>query len=157
MTVSTLATKLERERVTAYELIRHRHTETAAGEADATGTPRAEVGKTLVLVGGHGFVRVVIPACARLDLHKVRPLIGCGPAVRMASEAELAAAYPMFELGAVPPFGGPGGDVTIVDRRLALLDHVLVEAGSHDESLRIATPDLIRIADAQIADVSTPL
>jgi len=98
-------------------------------------------------------VRVVVPATARLDLLKVRPLIGCGPAVRLASEAELAEAYPMFELGAVPPFGGPSSDAVIVDRRLALLDTVILEAGTHDESIRIPVPDLLRVAGAQVADV----
>jgi prolyl-tRNA editing enzyme YbaK/EbsC (Cys-tRNA(Pro) deacylase) len=82
----------------------------------------------------------------------VRPLVGCGSA-RLATEEEIAGAYPMFELGAVPPFGGPAGDVAIVDHRLAMLDMIIVEAGSHDESLRLATPDLVRIAGAQIADI----
>jgi prolyl-tRNA editing enzyme YbaK/EbsC (Cys-tRNA(Pro) deacylase) len=36
----------------------------------------------------------------------------------------------MFELGAVPPFGGPAGDRTVVDRRLAEQESVLIEAGS---------------------------
>jgi Ala-tRNA(Pro) deacylase len=153
MTIATLAGQLEREHVVAYELIRHRHTETAADEAAVLGASQDEVGKTVVLVGSHGFVRVVIAASARLDLHKVRPLVGCGAGIRLASEQELAERYPMFELGAVPPFGGPSDDVSIIDHRLALLDAVVVEAGTHDESIRIATPDLIRIAGAQIADV----
>ena len=153
MTVATLAGQLRREHVAAYELIRHRHTETAVDEATALGASQDEVGKTVVLVGSHGFVRVVIPASGRLDLHKVRPLVGCGAGIRLASERELSERYPMFELGAVPPFGGPSGDASIVDRRLALRDAVVVEAGTHDESIRIATPDLIRIAGAQIADV----
>ena len=157
MTVATLARQLEREHVAVYELIRHRHTETAADEAAVLGASENEVGKTVVLVGPHGFVRVVVPASARLDLHKVRPLVGCGAGIRLASEQELAERYPMFELGAVPPVGGPSGDVSIVDRRLALRDAVVVEAGTHDESIRIAMPDLIRVAGAQIADVSTQI
>jgi Ala-tRNA(Pro) deacylase len=153
MTAPSLTAQLERDHVSGYEVIRHRHTETAADEVAALGAKGAEVGKTVVLVGSHGFVRVVIPATARLDLLKVRPLIGCGPAVRLASESELAKAYPMFELGAVPPFGGPSKDAVIVDRRLALLDTVILEAGTHDESIRIPVPDLLRIAGAQVADV----
>jgi Ala-tRNA(Pro) deacylase len=138
----------------AATVISHPHTETAAQEALALGVSRDEVGKTLVLVGDHGFVRVVIPASARLDLHKIRPLIGCGHTTRLATEDELAAAYPMFELGAVPPYGGPSGDAVVVDRRIALLDSVIVEAGTHEQSIRIAIPDLIRLAGAQIADIT---
>jgi Ala-tRNA(Pro) deacylase len=153
MTAAMLAGRLAEENVVGYELITHPHTETAAAEAAALGAAREEVGKTVVLAGDHGFIRVVIPASARLDLHKVRPLIGCGPSTRLATEEELATAYPMFEVGAVPPFGGPTRDVAIVDREVAFRDSVIVEAGTHEQSLRIAVPDLIRIAGAQIADV----
>jgi Ala-tRNA(Pro) deacylase len=153
MSAALLEGRLAEERVARYELIAHRHTETAADEAAAVGAAQDEVGKTIVLTGDHGFIRVVIPASARLDLRKVTPLIGCGLTTRLATEEELAAAYAMFELGAVPPFGGPTRDVTIVDHDLALRESVIVEAGTHDQSLRIAVPDLIRIAGAQIADI----
>jgi Ala-tRNA(Pro) deacylase len=153
MTRTSLTAQLDRDHVSAYELLRHRHTETAAEEAIALGAKDAEVGKTVVLVGSHGFVRVVVPSGSRLDLLKLRPLVGCGPMIRLATEAELSSAYPMFELGAVPPFGGPSGDVVIVDRRLALQDTIIIEAGTHDESIRIPVPDLLRIASAQVAEV----
>ena len=109
MTTFSLADELAGDHVVDYELIAHRHTERASDEANATGTPAEEVGKTIILVGEHGFVRAVIPACERLDLHKLRPLPGCGHGLRLATEEELSGAYPMFELGAVPPFGGPSG------------------------------------------------
>jgi Ala-tRNA(Pro) deacylase len=105
MTVATIERKLRDEHV-VYDLIRHEQTESAAAEAAATGLPEVEVGKTVVLAGAHGFVRAVLPASARLDLHKLRGVVGCGSAVRLATEVELLTAYPMFELGAVPPFGG---------------------------------------------------
>jgi hypothetical protein len=37
---------------------------------------------------------------------KVRELVGSGKRTRLATEAELAGAYPMFEFGAVPPVRG---------------------------------------------------
>jgi Ala-tRNA(Pro) deacylase len=153
MSAIDLADRLAKEHVDEYELISHRHTETASEEAAVIGAPRDEVGKTIILVGERGFVRAVLPASERLDLHKVRPLIGCGPTTRLATEEELAGAYPMFELGAVPPFGGPAGDAAVVDHRLALRETVVVEAGTHDSSIRLATKDLVRVAEAQIADI----
>jgi Ala-tRNA(Pro) deacylase len=153
MNAVDLAGRLAEEHVVDFELISHRHTETAVAEAAAIGTGTEEVGKTIVLVGDHGFVRAVIPASERLDLHKLKPLIGCGHDVRLATEEELAGAYPMFELGAVPPFGGPAGDAAVVDHRLALRESVVVEAGTHDRSIRLATKDLVRVAEAQIADI----
>jgi Ala-tRNA(Pro) deacylase len=114
----------------------------------------AMTAKTIVLVGDHHYVRAVIPASERLDLRKVKPLIGCGRHTRFATEEEIAEAYPMFELGAVPPFGGPAGDVVVVDHELALLDDVIVEPGTHARSIRIATSDLICACDAQIACIT---
>lgn len=59
----------------------------------------------------------------------------------------------MFALGAVPPFGGPSGDRTIVDRRLSALESIVIEAGSHTESVRIRPQDLVAITDAEVADI----
>ncbi|MBD0349474.1 MAG: YbaK/EbsC family protein, partial [Thermoleophilia bacterium] len=72
--------------------------------------------------------------------------------VHLATEDDLARDYADFELGAVPPFGGRP-DSVIVDRRVAERDSVVVEAGNHDQSLRIPTADLLRITGAQVADI----
>ena len=91
-----------------YDLIEHRRTETAGEEARAIGVPPEQVAKTIVLASDEGYVRAVLPASQHLNLHKVRQLLGNKHA-RLASEAELVLAYPMYELGAVPPFGGRRG------------------------------------------------
>jgi Ala-tRNA(Pro) deacylase len=136
-----------------YELIPHRPTGTAREEAAELGLSHDEVAKTIVLATDQGFVRAVLPASGRLDLHKARERLGSGKSTRLATEAELAGAYPMFELGAVPPFGGPPGDRAIVDRRLADRESVVLEAGAHDQSVRIRTEDLLRITASEIADI----
>ena len=144
--------ELAREQL-GYELIRHERTETAVDEATAVGVSPDEVAKTIVLVAGDGYVRVVLPASERLDMHKARELLSGTKKVRLASEAELASVYPMFELGAVPPFGGPAGDRVIVDSRLAQRETVVLEAGSHGESVRMKTADLMTLAGADIGDI----
>jgi len=147
-----LTRELDREDV-GYELIPHRRTMTAGEEAAVCGVPPTEVAKTLVVATDDGYVRAVIPASQRLDLRKLRALLRHRKHVRLATEPELLDAYPMFELGAVPPVGGRHDDRTIVDRRLALLDSVVLEAGCHDESVRMETRDLLLLAEAQIADI----
>ena len=57
-----------------------------------------------------------------------------------------------FELGAVPPFGGREDNV-LVDERLAGRDSIVVEAGSHDRSVRLKAADLVRLTRAQVADI----
>lgn len=136
-----------------YELIAHPRTMTARAEANVIGIAAHEVAKTVVLATSTGYVRAVVPASERLDLHKARDLLD-DRECRLATEEELGAAYPAFELGAVPPFGGPAGDRVIVDRRLAELDAVVLEAGSHDQSVRLRTSDLLARSGAEVADIS---
>jgi prolyl-tRNA editing enzyme YbaK/EbsC (Cys-tRNA(Pro) deacylase) len=63
----------------------------------------------------------------------------------------------MFELGAVPPIGGPAGDRVVVDGALLDEDYVVLEAGSHEESIRVRSHDLVSITNALVADVSVGL
>jgi Ala-tRNA(Pro) deacylase len=137
-----------------YDLIEHRRTETAGDEARAIGVEPEQVAKTIVLATGDSFVRAVLPASEHLDLHKVRQRLDDKHA-RLASEAELVLAYPMYELGAVPPFGVPAGDRVLFDRRLAQHDSLVLEAGSHNESLRLKTADLLDLSNAEVADITT--
>ncbi len=135
-----------------FEPRRHPRTQTAKDEARALHASPDRVGKTLVVHTAEGMLRVVIPASERLSLAKLRDAIDIDE-IRFATEEELAEAYPAFELGAVPPFGGPEGEQVIVDRRIADLESVIVEAGSHSDSLLLATADLVLITGAKVADV----
>jgi Ala-tRNA(Pro) deacylase len=137
-----------------YELLSHPHTETAAAEAEALGVDPGEVGKTLVLSTPDGNVRAVLPGSARLDVRKVRDVLGVtGKRVHLLREDALRRDYKEFELGAVPPLGGKSKDRVLVDTKLAERDSIVIEAGSHDESVRITTADLIRLTEAQVADI----
>jgi Ala-tRNA(Pro) deacylase len=147
----TLIEALEAKHV-AYEVIPHRRTHTAAAEARAIGVEPSHVAKTLVLSNGDGFVRAVVPANERIDLRKVRELLGSDD-VRLATERALADAYPEFELGAVPPVGGPHQDAVLVDQRVTKEPTVVFEAGSHEHSVRVGTSSLLAMADARVVDI----
>jgi Ala-tRNA(Pro) deacylase len=136
-----------------FDVLEHARTERAADEATALGIGSEEVAKTLVLVTSSGNVRAALAASERIDLHKVAAVLGLGSKnVHLASEDDLSRDYPDFELGAVPPFGGPQ-DQVIVDEGLAGRDSVVLEAGSHDRSVRLKAADLVRLTSAQVADI----
>jgi Ala-tRNA(Pro) deacylase len=138
----------------AYELLTHAHTESALAEAEALGLSADDVAKTLIVKTGEGYLRAVVPASRRLDERKVRDISGGSKKrVHLATEDDLRRDYPEFELGAVPPIGGSRSDPVVVDRRLATRDSVVLEAGSHEQSVRIATADLVRAAQAEVADI----
>lgn len=142
------------EKHVEHAVVPHRRTQTAAAEARAVGVMPHEVAKTIVVVTDGGYVRAVVPASERLDLRKLRDSLGEERIPRLATESELGAAYPAFELGAVPPFGGPAGDRVIIDARLALEDEVVLEAGTHSHSVKLRMHDLIRLSAAGVADIS---
>ena len=135
-----------------YELLSHPHTERASDEAQALGLPLQAVAKTLVLNAPEGHIRVVLPASERIDFRKVRDHVEGGKNIRLATEDELAGDYPEFELGAVPPFGGEG-DRVLVDLRIAEQPSVVLEAGTHEQSVRMATADLLEMTKAEVVDV----
>jgi Ala-tRNA(Pro) deacylase len=135
-----------------YELVSHARTEHAADEAAALGVTEQKVGKTLILRSSDHFVRAVLPSSQRLDLRRVREHLG-DRELRLATEDELAEVYSRFELGAVPPFGGPAGDRVLLDRRIAGLDQITFEAGTHVDSLTLRVRDLIALTNADVADL----
>jgi Ala-tRNA(Pro) deacylase len=138
-----------------YELLPHAHTETALAEAKALGVSPDEVAKTLVVKVPGGYTRVVVQASARLDLRKLREIHGAGRhAVHLASEDDLRKDYPEFDLGAVPPIGGSRRDPVVVDPKVADQETVVIEAGSHDESVRLAAADLVHVTGAAVTDIS---
>jgi Ala-tRNA(Pro) deacylase len=129
-----------------------RRSQTATSEARELGVLPQETAKTVVVRAGGGCVRAVVPASGRLDLEKLGELLGAEPT--LLTEAELDGSYPQFELGAVPPFGGPEGDKVAVDTGLANCEYVVFEAGTHDTSLRLRSRDLIALGRAQVADIA---
>ncbi len=138
----------------AYELLTHAHTESAFAEAQALGLEPDDVAKTLIVKTLEGYLRAVVPASGRLDGRKLRDLTGGRKKdVHLATEDDLRRDYPDFELGAVPPVGGARRDPVIVDSRLTARGSVVFEAGSHEQSVRIATSDLVRAAGAEVADI----
>jgi Ala-tRNA(Pro) deacylase len=145
-----LVEALKREHV-SYELVPHHRTETAMAEAKALHVDPHRVAKTLILRTPFGYIRAVLRAVDRLDLEKARFALDTAE-VELASEVDLVGAYPEFELGAVPPVGG-AYDRVLVDQRVFDGAFVLFEAGTHDESIRLRTGELLSVADAEVVDL----
>lgn len=135
----------------AFELLPHRHTTSAASSARRLGIEPDEIAKTVVVRHDGRMMRALVPASRRVDLRKLEPLLGGTP--QLLTEEELDGAYPQFELGSVPPFGGPAGDETVVDLAVAARPDVVVETGSHALSLRLGMRDLLLVAGARVADI----
>ncbi|MGZ4179835.1 MAG: aminoacyl-tRNA deacylase [Solirubrobacteraceae bacterium] len=136
-----------------YELIEHEPTMSAAAEARATHFPPDQVAKTVVLHDGSAYVIAAIPASERLDLHKLRRLLGATSQLRLAGEDEIARDFPSLEVGAVPPFGPMVPAAEVIDRTLLDQQRILCPAGDHRHSVLVDPRDVVRITVAKIADI----
>jgi len=100
---------LEGERV-PYELLEHEPVMSAIAEARVAGRPLDEVAKTVVPHDGSAYVIAAIPAADRLDVHKLRSLLGASRRLQLASEDQIVRDFPSVEVGAATVrTAGPGG------------------------------------------------
>lgn len=137
----------------AYELVAHDPAMNAAAEALLTGQPPDHVAKTVVLRDGAACVVAAIPASERLDLHKLRELLGSTRHLRLASEDEIARDFPQFEVGATPPFGPNVPATAVIDRALLGQQQILCAADDHRHSVLVDPRDIVRVTAAKTADI----
>ncbi|MGA2455407.1 MAG: YbaK/EbsC family protein [Solirubrobacteraceae bacterium] len=164
MTANSIHTAVARTRVGAitgfldgvgveYELCEHAAVTSAAAEARVARIPPEQVAKTVVLHDGNAYVVVAVPATDRLDLHKLRALLGATRQLRLASEVEIARDFPTLEVGAAPPFGPMVPAAEVIDRSLLTHERILCSAGDHRHSVLIDPRDVVRITTALTADI----
>ena len=138
----------------SYEVVEHEPTMSAAAEAATTHRDASEVAKTVILQDDDGCALAVVPASERIDLHKVRELLGASKSLRLATEVEIADEFPALEVGAAPPFGPMTPRVEVIDRRLLDHDHVLCAGGDHRHSVIVSPRDVVHMTGAMTADIS---
>ncbi|GAG49237.1 unnamed protein product [marine sediment metagenome] len=74
--------------------------------------------------------------------------------VRLASEPEMAELFPDCELGAEPPVGSLFGMKTIMDTRLEDDSFLIMQAGSHTESIRLRREDWQCVCEPLVASIA---
>lgn len=145
--------ELLRQQGVAFEKTAHPTVYTAQQLAATEHVSGHCVAKPVVVSGAQGFTMCVLPASRRLDLRKVAELLG-DPSVRLATEAEMAEACPDCELGAEPPVGSLFGLATILDQTLHDEEHLVLQAGTHTESLKLRRDDYERVASPKIGAIA---
>lgn len=143
---------LDAEGIT-YDLVEHDVTMSANAEATATGRDPQRVSKTVVLQDEAGYVIAAVPASQRLDLHKLRDVLGASKTLRLATEDEMKRDFPLIEVGAAPPFGPMLPRAEVIDRRLLDEDRILCAAGDHTHSVLVDPRDVVSITGAHVADI----
>jgi Ala-tRNA(Pro) deacylase len=136
-----------------YEIIEHEEAMTALEEARKAGAPADDTAKGVLLVQGEEkSLLAVIPASRRLDLKKVRALVGDGE-LRLATEAEMSVTAPNLEVGALPAIGPDLPAAEIMDRRLLEHDRIVCNSGDHRHSVRVPPGAIVDLTDPILADI----
>ena len=154
--LSAVAAQLEvylRDHGVTCSVIEHPRSESAAAEAREAQLPREQTAKTVVLHTPGGYRFAVIAASDRLDLHKVAAALGVSRhEIRFATEAEMAADFPAYQVGAIPPLS-PDTPAEMIDPHLLDYEHVLCPAGDHEHSLLLDPADIVRVTGARTVDL----
>src|SRR5689334_2933389 len=116
-----------------HAVVEHPETYTAAAEARVAAVPPDHAAKAVMTRDQKGYVLAVLPASRQLDLRKLRRLAS-RPHLQLASEQQLAADFPHFEVGALPPFGELFECPELIDPRLLTSPRILCNGGDHRHS-----------------------
>ena len=150
---TTLITQYLEEEGIPFQLVEHTHTTSAFGDARATHHRPESVGKTILLRGGSGYVIAVVPASERLDLRKLRDVLGASRKLQLVDEQEMDAEFPEYEVGAIPPFGTELPAAEVIDSRLLEEDRIVCGSGDHMHSILLDPRDLVGVTHATVADI----
>ncbi len=137
-----------------YELVRHHRVYDAQELAAAEHVSGYDVAKPVMVVVDGRLCMAVVPGPLEADLDAVRDALSARE-VRLALEDEFADSFPDCEVGAEPAFGELYGVLTLVDGTLTERDRIVSRAGSHEESITLATEDYLELLDPSIAEIST--
>jgi prolyl-tRNA editing enzyme YbaK/EbsC (Cys-tRNA(Pro) deacylase) len=125
-------------------------TRTAAEAAAAIGTTVGQIVKSLVFLAGEQPVLALMSGSNRLALARLGALVGSSVSKADAEAVRRATGY---AIGGVPPVGFPASIPAYLDRDLLAYDTVWAAAGTPHHVFAIAPPELVRIAQATVADL----
>jgi len=134
-----------------YEIQQHRTVFTAQKVADALHEKGRYVTKVFIALVDGKLAMLVLPAPAHVDYDRVREWLGAQE-VRAAHEDEFEHLFPDCEVGAMPPFGNLYHLPVYLDRSLTEVSHLVFQAGSHRETMKVAMEDYRRLASPIIGD-----
>jgi Ala-tRNA(Pro) deacylase len=148
----TLESFLQQQNV-KFEKHAHPTAYTAQQLAEAEHVSGYLVAKPVVVKGRAQFAMCVLAAPHRLDVAKAARALG-EPEVRLATEEEMAKLFPGCEIGAEPAIGAMFNMKTVMDSGLQRDAYLIMQAGTHRDSIRIARTDWERLCQPIVAPIA---
>lgn len=113
------------------------------------------VAKVVIVFADDRMVMLVLPASNRVDFNRLSKALKADE-VRLADEAELSAAFPDCEVGAMPPFGSLYNLPMYVDERLAEDKEIVFPVGTHTETMRLKYTDYEQVVHPTLIEFARP-
>lgn len=135
-----------------YELREHALPGASEPEPVRLTSPR-RIAKSVILRDGRRYVIVAVPATDRLDMRRLRRLLGASRRLRPASEQEIARDFPTLTPGAAPPFGPATPAVEVLDSSLLEHDRILCGSGCRSHSVLLDPREVVRVTGARAAAI----
>lgn len=152
MAVASKVTQFLDEQGMGYEVVSHQETFSSSEEARTVGVIASHVAKTLVIRTRDAEALAVLPASERLDIHKLRDVLGDSHA-RLATEEEMGIEFTEYELGAVPPLGELFGVPVLLDERLERAEEIIFAGGTHRDSVKMSGQDFLKLTRPNVVDL----
>jgi Ala-tRNA(Pro) deacylase len=135
-----------------FRLTHHDAVTTSAEAAAVRGAELKSGAKAMLVKTKTGFVLAVLAADRKVDWKRLGPLVA-DKGARFANDDELRQLTGLSK-GAVPPFGSLFGVRSLYDESLKDVDTVNFNAGSHTDSITMASADLLRVGGGEVAAFS---
>jgi Ala-tRNA(Pro) deacylase len=134
-----------------FEIMTHTQAFTMPEVAAALHVPGEQVAKVVMAKGDGSMAMLVTSAAHRLDIPKVRDLLGADK-VALAKEDEFADLFPDCEVGAMPPFGNLYNVPVYVDQALAEQASIVFRVGTHQQTMKVAYADYARLVGPMVGE-----
>lgn len=144
------------ERRVPYEELHHRPVFTSQEVAAMEHCSGHHFAKVVVVMADNRPVELVLPATRRVLLDRVRHLLGAKK-LRLATEDEIHHSFPDAEVGAIPPLDHWVGIPMIADRSLETPGDILMQAGTHEDVIRLSYGDWYDMVRPRLASFSEPM
>jgi Ala-tRNA(Pro) deacylase len=136
-----------------FDVIEHRHTDSAMRAAQAAHVPGDQMAKPVLLGDDSSYLLAVVPATHRLDLDRLNQLTA--RSLVIMNEDEMEVAFADCDRGALPAIGEPYGIDTVVDTALLKAEDVYFEFGDHEHLIHMKGEEFRKLTeDIRHAQVS---
>lgn len=143
------------QRGIAYEELHHPEAFTAQEVAQREHVSGHRVAKVVCVMADNKPVEVILPASRRVDLERVREVLGAGEA-RLANEDEVWLHFSDCEPGAIPALRHwPGVDV-LMDGHLECGGDIFILGGTHRDAVRMQFDDWFDMVNPRVELLSEP-